>query len=338
MWIPRWIKRVLQAVREESNDIQKTLEKQDAAIHEQAVAHEQKQREAGIIIAEAIKSAASTVPVYEKTQRYKEYRLQKRIFCTTLVAGIFTGVAAIGAIVYAIEAKYQLFEMVYQTDIQDIHARNDRRDAAKQLWASNEALQIDQRAWVGIKALVVTGTKANSGIEVNAVNFGKSPGLHVMVVSGMYNHPGDYTPTAGDAQWMQMIIQERISNFFKPIPIAKIGSVHSIKNLVIEMQPPPAPIDILQMPNKDLEPPGPNRERQMDITLPNSYSLGVLPPDTPYPLEMPQNWSINGATVIMYGEITYSDIFGGASRITRFCAYRPDWRMPAVFPALFITT
>ena len=27
MWIPRWIKRVLQAVREESNDIQKTLEK-----------------------------------------------------------------------------------------------------------------------------------------------------------------------------------------------------------------------------------------------------------------------------------------------------------------------
>jgi hypothetical protein len=126
MWIPRWIKRVLQAVREESNDIQKTLEKQDAAIHEQAVAHEQKQREAGIIIAEAIKSAASTVPVYEKTQRYKEYRLQKRIFCTTLVAGIFTGVAAIGAIVYAIEAKYQLFEMVYQTDIQDIHARNDR--------------------------------------------------------------------------------------------------------------------------------------------------------------------------------------------------------------------
>ncbi|HEX4006526.1 MAG TPA: hypothetical protein VHX60_10155 [Acidobacteriaceae bacterium] len=68
-----------------------------AARHAEESAQRQNQEVAGVI-ASAIKAAHEDVPGYEKTQRDKEYRLQKRLFgATLLAAAVAAGYAAIAA-------------------------------------------------------------------------------------------------------------------------------------------------------------------------------------------------------------------------------------------------
>jgi hypothetical protein len=297
MWIPRCFRRPEEVLRRELRGIKEVLKDQKSSIDAATESYKSNRRdEPRIVIAPA---PTDQEREEAKGQKKKEYTVQK-------VIAWATSIAAVAGIFYGAIAFWQT-------------------------WEIRTNFRADQRPWVGIKTLAITGTKNDTGIDASAINYGRTPGLRVEVVSGFYNHPGNYIPGDEDGRWMGMIIQKRISGFFHPIPIANIGTYHSVGNLVVEMQAPPDPTDILEMPDKNMEPPGPNRERQMDITLPNEYSLGVISPNVVYPLEMPQSWSVNGATVIMYGEIRYCDIFG-ACHETRFCAYRPDWQNPLVFP------
>jgi vacuolar-type H+-ATPase subunit H len=110
MWYP-WFKKL----RQDSHDTQEILEGEIRAIHDATEAAKKTQGEMGVVIASAIERAATSVPEYEKAQRYKEYKLQRRMFWATVVGTIFAAAAAGGAWYYAHLAKGQLDQMIEAT-------------------------------------------------------------------------------------------------------------------------------------------------------------------------------------------------------------------------------
>jgi hypothetical protein len=141
MWFP-WFQKLLR----ESRKTQEILTQEISAVHEAAEAAEKKQGEIGVAIAGSIERAAASVPEYEKSQRDKEYKLQRKIFRATVVGVVFAAAAAIGAWYYASIAKQQLGEMIKQyPELQK--SAQAAKDAAT---VARDSLTIVQRPWLEV--------------------------------------------------------------------------------------------------------------------------------------------------------------------------------------------
>ncbi len=110
----------------------------------------------------------------------------------------------------------------------------------------------------------------------------------------MYTEQGRYTPSLIDDQWMNKIIS-----------VKKSGALDGIS--IIENKTPDHERYMGFLHEKSLLPPNQNSflaDSLMDV------GVGVLPPGVPFPFDIPGN-SANGNefTVIIFGEITYSDIY-----------------------------
>ncbi len=134
MWFP-WLKKL----RQDSHETQEMLKEQERTIRDASQAWDQKQTEIGSAIAAAIKTAAETVPDYERTQRNKEYGAQWAMFCVTALGTLFAAAAALGAWYYAGIAARQLCTM-------NQAAETSRRELLNTINSFRE----DERAWVEI--------------------------------------------------------------------------------------------------------------------------------------------------------------------------------------------
>lgn len=111
MWIPRWVKRLEEAIAKGSSEIQKTMAEQQRAARDASQTWEEKQTEVGATIAAAIKTASDAASNYEKPQRDKEHSLQWGMLWVTLFAAVAATGAAVGAFIYAHIAAGQLETM-----------------------------------------------------------------------------------------------------------------------------------------------------------------------------------------------------------------------------------
>jgi hypothetical protein len=183
-----------------------------------------------------------------------------------------------------------------------------KADAQKTLRASNDAMDIDQRAWVGLFPLEFPTDAANINVEQrgSASNSGKTPARDVHAVMGVYTHfrnPDHYTPVRKDFDWIMCIEKEAWNNEIKQTDF-----------LYASFKPPYKGRCGLP----------PLRDRLRDwVGVPQIRSLGVIPPgNTPYKLPLPLTESLREYDVIFYGEIRYTD-FAGQGRSTEFCYYEP---------------
>jgi hypothetical protein len=132
MLLPRWVKKIVEAVQNESNAVQESFQKYERSERHRNEASEQKQGEIAGVIASAIKTAHEDVPSYEKTQRDKEYRLQKRLFWATVIA-------AFVAAIYAAIAALQWVALNESLGIDETIARESRIQAVAAMQAANAA-------------------------------------------------------------------------------------------------------------------------------------------------------------------------------------------------------
>jgi hypothetical protein len=97
MWVPRWLRKLHEALRSESSAIQDALKQQANAISVNSKSCKDEQREFAGIVARAIDKAASEVSGSEQAQRDKEYRLQIALVLLTFLAAGGAIAAAIGS-------------------------------------------------------------------------------------------------------------------------------------------------------------------------------------------------------------------------------------------------
>ena len=145
-WFQRWFEKIAAALRSESGTIQETVKSQGDAIRIVLESAKRDQNEAAGIIASAIKSVGTDVPLFEKTQSEKEYGLQKRLYWATLGAGV-------AAAIYAGLAYLTLHEIQKQTSISNsavIEARN-ALDTSQSQFDRTMKLALVQTA-AGVKA------------------------------------------------------------------------------------------------------------------------------------------------------------------------------------------
>jgi hypothetical protein len=140
-----------ETLRAEFHGAVEVIQQQESAVKDASQTREQKQAEIGATIAAAIKTAADSVPDYEKTQRHKEHALQKALFWVTLAGTVAAVTAASGAIYYAAIAKETYGEIQRQTAAA-ICAANAAQNAAI---AAQEQATLMRQQLIGTQAAVL---------------------------------------------------------------------------------------------------------------------------------------------------------------------------------------
>jgi len=190
--------------------------------------------------------------------------------------------------------------------------------ARDQFKADVEHFRLDQRAWLGVRIAVPKGpgTTTPSGGDAVAprddilngfvTNSGKTPSTRTVAIIGTWSHNGGpYIPSARDRDWFAKMITLRKADKFQNYGYIFISDFMADK---MRRAPP------------DFWPPGVDRIRDQ-ATVPVLDSVGVIPPgDTDYELPPLQAQS-SIATIMVYGEITYEDVFN-EDHWLRFCYYR----------------
>jgi hypothetical protein len=205
-----------ESLRSQLSEIKETANKQESAIRDASQSANVKIGEIPGIIASSIETANKDVPVYEKSQRDKEYEQGQRMLCAAWITGIATVLAFAAASIYACIAKGQLDQMIEATkqtkrsaDIAACAMRENQRQfndtleqmkaqtnsqgvaAEAAISASNTAarqLEVAQRPWVTIKNSGSPGNLAfdkdgNANITFHFVlsNSGQSPAVNVSI-------------------------------------------------------------------------------------------------------------------------------------------------------------
>lgn len=298
MWIPRWTRLIVESVAKESRTIQEALKNQEQAIHDGTKASEEKQWEIGNTIADAIQAAAATVPEYEKTQRKKEYSLQRNLFWATLFAAVFAAIAAGAAIVYT-------------------------RIAGGAVKATQDALYAEQRPWVALY-IQEQNVQPGSDTVVNQEsivtrNTGRTPAVHVRLAcfaqptsDSQNGTPDCESLKKRDLQWRRDMLEKRYREAFPGISDSELQRR-------VEQQ---EKLDAQSI-------------QKMESSTDKEW---MIPPDSKEPLGEgfiqafnSQNASMNNNFVYMVGVLTYQDLLEtGKTHVTKFCLVK--WRStPAQF-------
>lgn len=164
---PLFIAAIKKIVRNFLNSLKQ--QQQSANEHQQA-GTEQNNRPRRVVSAEL----ATPVPITVHTKSQDNKSNWDKVKTAMEIIGI------LAAIIYAGIAALQLREIRKQTNSAGIYARGVRRDAAEELLLGQRQLQIDQRAWIGIKEIVaVIDTSKPFNIDNVITNFGKTPAFDV---------------------------------------------------------------------------------------------------------------------------------------------------------------
>jgi len=224
------------------------------------------------------------------------------------------------------------------TDAARITSQQDAQNATtasqtasqQSIQATQDAMRLDQRAWVGLSVLQnMRTTNPKNGANVNDLslpivkNTGKTPAENVRIVSGIYAvNPSICEKVVHDSTWM-----EKLADGVKS---GVLNGVFSISNsprspsrwMSFLFDPSFFPKEDIRMWDMGGGAPGTS-----SIT-PRTTVLGVLPPDIPLQVSLSQltmsaSWRSASTAYIFYGEISYKDIWG-TSRLTTFCEYTKD--------------
>jgi hypothetical protein len=185
---PVQFEKLIRTIQAELDLLKNAAKEHTGAVHDTAQARDQKEAEIGASIADAIHTAANTVPDYEKTQRKKEHSVQWAIFGVTLAAAIFAAIAASGAWYYACIADQQLKNM------NDTYGKIKQQtaDADSTLIQTQQHFQLSQRPYIWVTprggaqdregrsfVFVPNGDKVNFAAAIDVSNFGESPAVEV---------------------------------------------------------------------------------------------------------------------------------------------------------------
>jgi hypothetical protein len=216
------------------------------------------------------------------------------------------------------------------------YINNGVGDAVNKLAAQAEQLEVsrkssegnfrqDQRAWVGVTGfdpsleprhgtLVALGgglsvdmsdrTPATT-VRVLIANTGKSPARHVTATVGFFWAPNIYTPTDADGAWIERIISAKQLGRFKGVTQIAISPSKSST----------LPYDPNLVPSPDID----------ASYLPSDVYIGALASGIPYRFSIPEQFTISRATLVIYGQIEYTNRpISDQTLYTKFCYLATD--------------
>ncbi|HMG86184.1 MAG TPA: hypothetical protein VK574_10585 [Terracidiphilus sp.] len=170
-------------------EIENTSKEHDDAIRDAGEASDEKHKEIAGIIAGAIKTIGSEVPEYEKTQREKEYKLQRRTYLATLAAGIAAAIYAAFAYLTLTEIQDQTYascvsaQTAQQAFLQGQQAAIDSHEASIAAYAQAIAVIENQKAFVSPQFIVPPDRPYGKPLELrfSIANTGKSDASNVSI-------------------------------------------------------------------------------------------------------------------------------------------------------------
>jgi hypothetical protein len=199
-----------------------------------------------------------------------------------------------------------------QADELERARRSSESNSERALNATVDNFRLDQRAWLEIRlstprdgdtAGLKTGDSAplsDERIHSLITNSGKTPAKDIVAVIATWTRFGDFPPEEAEARWFEKIIALRKEH--------KLDFLRPGQGLANIARDAPA----------SLWPPGRNYRDQVGI--PELDNVGVIAPgDSGY--ELPELGSLATILSIVYGEITYKDIYH-KTHTTRFCFMR----------------
>lgn len=235
----------------------------------------------------------------------------------TLVLAVFTVIGTIAARHQARIADRNAVSAEKSAEAADSAAKTAsatlkemKTEAQKTFNANKDAMNLDQRAWLGLSQLKINhsadGALAQEGF---ASNSGKTPALKVQMLMGLYTEEGFYTPDERDFKFITYIVEKAWNKEIKATEYLS-DAFHRVDPRYHGILPPPSTF-------------------RTQVLVPQLKSLGVIPPgNTPYnvPLPPPENPGVV-TTFIFYGEIRYFDSVSTKRHTTQFCYYqRPESR------------
>jgi hypothetical protein len=214
-----------ESLRSELSSIKETVKEQERTIRDASNAADQKRRELSGIIASAIESANKDVPSYEKNQRNKEYRQQRRVLRATGITAGATVLAFGAAAYYACVAKGQLDQMIEATkqtkraaDIAACALRQNQKqftDTLEEMRAqtkaqqtassvASDALHVSERAYISTGAPFVNWQGKALGVPLE--NKGHIPSGPISILVSEVTtvqtlHPNEVPSYFADACW-----------------------------------------------------------------------------------------------------------------------------------------
>ena len=169
--------------------------------------------------------------------------------------------------------------------------------------ANKVAMLLDQRAWIGLSELKIVRTDADHVEQQGfAINSGKTPARDVHAVMGVYAYwtpVGPYKPNEKDYDWIRYILKRAWNK-----------EITQTDYLVSHLE--------INPPYHGRLPPLQNFRDW--VGAPQLKTMGVIPPgNRPYKIPLPNLVNTPSFTLIIYGEIRYTDFIGKEKRSTQFC-------------------
>jgi hypothetical protein len=155
-------------------------------------------------------------------------RLSRRNLVFTSILALFTIIGAVAAIwqgIIAARNAHSAEIAAHAAQSAAVTANGTlnemKADAQKTLDANKEALNLDQRPWVGLSEPSVESVGDHLEQKGVATNSGKTPARDVRIVVGTYGHYGTvptdyYTPNEEDYRWMAFILKKAWNKEIKP--------------------------------------------------------------------------------------------------------------------------
>ena len=190
------------------------------------------------------------------------------------------------------------------------HALSEQQ-SQQSLKATIENFHLEQRAWVGFSGFVVQPDTlnpnamkiGNTPISMNVavsyiVNSGRTPARDTEGIAGLAFVDSAHIMDKEDERWMQQVVNDIRDKKIEPNSFI-LEHAHAV---------------------------------QYDASSPSFgnisfkvFSLGSIPTGIPVKFTHPTNWLTFDPQklVVVFGELTYFDIYSRRPRTTSFCAYRP---------------
>jgi hypothetical protein len=226
----------------------------------------------------------------------------------------------------------------------------------KTLESASDQSRLDERAWVSLDhventPLVSPGvnsaikTMENSYTSLIIKNTGRTPAESVLVFYGFFSMPKGQIPGDSQARWLDDVTEKVVHGDIKPGE--GFSSRHDISSQIERwkaMGQPQDQIDrevgFIEESNRQEKHPLPEDAfgPEQHASAPDFETIGVAPPQSTIQPIYLGNWMTDkDLTDVIYGTITYRDIFTTLAHKTKFCVYivphslKPVWRSCKVY-------
>jgi hypothetical protein len=219
----------------------------------------------------------------------------------------------------AIETSQSQFDGTMQQMIPQTIAQIDSAKAALDgVKGTRDQMMLDQRAWVEIARVqnvpfnspdIKSPRYSPRSISIPMLrNTGRTPAEGVELIYGQASlSKQQYEAFVKSDVWINKLIADKSAGVFKDKTYV-VNRQKSDKNETNTLSDPSYfPSDVYIK----------------DIRVPTAMNIGVLPPDLPWPFPL-NEVNLGGGGMLMFGEVSYWDIWRKKRRLTRFCSYSED--------------